>query len=160
MSDGKKALCFLTAAIVLGGTALLYCFHRVIDVTVPDAYAVWNVADLINDYMEYHDGKWPRGWDDLRESHDRLFGHDERSFTNMRDRVEVNWSADPKSLAVTPEPAEGQLPFRVIWAKSGSKAYYTEPNWLVWNYLHQRTATRPYQTATRRPVTTQSSVAD
>lgn len=56
---------------VLGATAILIVlvltyFVGTTGMVVDDAYAQWGAETLVIEYMESHDGQWPRSWDDLR----------------------------------------------------------------------------------------------
>jgi hypothetical protein len=33
---------------------------------IDDAYALWGAGEMVVRYMEEHDGRWPRGWGDLK----------------------------------------------------------------------------------------------
>jgi hypothetical protein len=131
--------------VLLGGLGFFgYAIWRHAFVTVPNAYAVWNTARHINDYMDIHQGAWPRNWDDLRKTCDGSNRYNPEHWADLQDRVEVDWTADPRLLASAPEPTPERLPFRVIWLKNGSRVHWggVEPNWLVWVHL-QEPSTRP-----------------
>src|SRR3954452_23982693 len=61
------------------------------------------------------------------------------TFEELRSRVEVDWDADPSVLSEM-KLTDNQPPFRVIWLRDGSEAYWSgkEPNRLIWDYLQQR----------------------
>jgi hypothetical protein len=123
--------------LAVGGCWLGYRLYYLLATVIPDAYCVWNVAGLVIDYMEDHEGHWPRNWDDLRETYDKSKNH-AWSFVELKERVSVDWTADPAELSKV-VPTEGELPFRVIWANSGSNEYWSlrEPNRLVLDYLKE-----------------------
>jgi hypothetical protein len=142
----------LLVASVVGFFAwLFYHTHAVLK---PEAYAVWQTADLVIDHMERHNGAWPRGWDDLRPpttppaggvSVAERGGAVEASFRpvadieRLRELVEVDWSADPRELARAADGGDSP-PFRVIWLKSGRRTAFEgcEPNQLIHDYLKGR----------------------
>jgi hypothetical protein len=37
---------------------------------VDDAYALWGAGEMVVDYMEDHEGRWPKGWNDLKSYFD------------------------------------------------------------------------------------------
>jgi len=134
---------------VLGASLLVvFAVYRSVTGTFADAYAVWSVARIVNDYMDAHEGSWPKGWEDLRSTYEASHGPNPEHMADLEARVEVDWTADPKVLKATPEPVGDQLPFRVIWLKDGRKHYIAEPNGLVWLHL---------QEMGKKPATTESS---
>jgi hypothetical protein len=106
-----------------------------------DAYAGWTVAELTIDFMESHDGGWPNEWEDLRQSLAARTGNEEVTIEDLRQRVEVDWAANPKRLA------KESLPVRVIWLRSGRSAYWKgrEPNQMIFEYLQARGTWTPKQ---------------
>ena len=91
--------------------------------------------------MERNDGRWPRGWDDLKEPYESAVAAVGRpwSFDDLRSRVEVDFSADPKELAKA-RLKNGSVPFRVISLRSGYYHYWkgSEPNVRVCECLQER----------------------
>ncbi|XAM00751.1 hypothetical protein OT109_05030 [Phycisphaeraceae bacterium D3-23] len=121
---------------VLFGVAM----YRYVNTTVPNAYAVWCVADIVILHMEANDGDWPTGWDDLRDDHATRAGSDDpRDFKELQERVEVDWLADPAAL-VTASPDYENPPFNVIRLRDGRREYWggAEPNQLILDYLRER----------------------
>ena len=121
---------------------------------IPYAYAKWDTANLLIEYMETHDGKWPRGWHDLHECYGRLTAEgrdfDDRSmrsgqsFAELQARIGIDWNADPKQLlSATPD---GDIPFRVVWALNGSTTIWrgAEPNEMILYYLREKATTQPH----------------
>jgi hypothetical protein len=108
-----------------------------------DAYAKWDAATLVIEFMDTHDGRWPRGWEDLRGTYSELqqrtghrYMHTALTFDEFRSRVGIDFQADPAKLAMMPENRE-DAPFRVIWAASGNTTTWSgaEPNQIVLEYL-------------------------
>jgi hypothetical protein len=93
----------VTVALV-GGVGAVYYLRQAV-AAKHDAYAVWWVADMVIEYMETHDGAWPQGWDDLREPYDTCVRRSGRpwTFEHLRDRVDVDWEADPARLMTAPD---------------------------------------------------------
>jgi hypothetical protein len=112
---------------------------------VENAYAVWNVADMIVIHLETHSGRWPSGWDELQVAARVWSRHDDTDIGFWRDRVDVDFNADPKQLAAAPfDPQREERPFNVVRSRRAPRAYYTEPNVRIWSYLTgKRPATGP-----------------
>jgi hypothetical protein len=150
MKRRAKIIAVLIIIAVIGGVSFFgYRIHQVLTVTVPDAYAVWNTASLINDYMDAHNGAWPTRWEDLRQTYESSNQPDPVHMADLQARVEVDWHADPRKLAAAAEPTTDVPPFRVIWLRDGSKAHWSgaEPNWLVWAHpQHTQPTTNPAAT--------------
>jgi hypothetical protein len=109
--------------------------------TIHNAYAVWWVAGMVCIYMDTHDGRWPKGWEDLRAPYESatLRSGAPWTFEELRNWVEVDWNADPAALRAS-EPLGDNPPFRVIWLRDGATSHWEgrEPNRIIWEYLHQR----------------------
>lgn len=79
--------------------------------------------------MDEHGGQWPRNWEDLGIAPNG----------NLDQRVEVDWSADPKELLKMPRPDVGP-PFRVIYLRNGRSTHFDgrEPNQMILDFLEAR----------------------
>ena len=92
-------------AVAIGALALLaglfvsWVVFHFFAFGIDNAYAQWGAADMVIGYMEKHEGRWPRSWEDLRPQFEagggRVGGW---SFEKYRSRVWIDWSADPKAL--------------------------------------------------------------
>jgi hypothetical protein len=136
--------------VLAGGLLfIVYIGVRYAYVTVPNAYAVWDTAVLVNAYMDAHEGAWPRGWDDLRRTNEASNGPG-FNMADLEARVGVDWNADPRALAAMPEGSEDYPPFRVIWMLKGNGAHWSgrEPNQMIWYHLQSQ----PRSAATSKPV--------
>ena len=107
---------------------------------IDNAYALWGAGDMVVAYMADHDDAWPRGWEDLRPyfaEHSRVGGW---SFEQFRERVEIDWSADPKLLAESKPGRDGRPTFHVIRARRGPEVTWSqgEPNTTIYEYLRHR----------------------
>ena len=60
----------LVLAVLCVGIVLWMCVTYGID----DGYAQWGAAEMVIDYLETHDGAWPRSWDDLQSQFDASQG--------------------------------------------------------------------------------------
>lgn len=133
------AMCAVTVSALIAAAAIGY---RHMSATALDAYAVWWVADIVVEYLDTHERRWPQDWDDLRPSFASVcakVGNAPWRFEELCDRVEIDFSADPKQLEKAPV-VEGQPPFRVVYLRSGHKVHYegAEPNTIIWKYLNGR----------------------
>jgi hypothetical protein len=106
-----------------------------------DSYAQWDAAIAINNYMQNHYGAWPKDWTDLQTSFDTDPLFRGSGWKNMRERVEVDFAADPAVLVKT-VPIDGDPPFKVVWLINGKIHHWSgkEPNILIWNHLKDREA--------------------
>jgi hypothetical protein len=117
-----------------------YVIYRVPE-SIRETYALGWVSDMVVEYMERNDGRWPHDWDDLKEPYEIGVAAVGRpwTFEDLRSRVDVDFSADPKELAKA-HLKNGKVPFRVISLRSGWYHYWqgSEPNVLIWEYLQNR----------------------
>jgi hypothetical protein len=139
----SRARLFRPRWLVFGAVVLVvsYCIWHVLDLvygTIPDMYAQQWVAGMVIGYMETHDDRWPQAWDDLQKPYERAVARVGRpwNFQQLRDRVIVDFTADPSTLAMA-VVSEGRPPFRVIRLRSGKQCYWEtkEPNSMIWGYL-------------------------
>ena len=93
----------LLAAGVVVVAVLTYIgvgIHRSVYHGIPEAYAAWDSASLIVEYMETHGGKWPQSWGDLLSAAQTL-PHGDRMLrgtnapASIPRLVRVDWNADP-----------------------------------------------------------------
>jgi len=120
-------------AYLVGG--LLYAWHH-----VPEAYAAWDTGSLLVAYMESHDGRWPRGWDDLLSV---LHGEGTRSIMmrgaeasdseyprRLREMVSIDWSFDPATSGPDERPVvrPDNSRFPMVWE-------HADPNEMVHRYI-------------------------
>jgi hypothetical protein len=122
--------CVLVGLAVLGWRSLE---------DVRTAYAVWNVADAVISHLD-RTGEWPRDWGDLKDDVERLWRDSQgKIFERLKATVEVEFVADVERMRAHPRWGVDDEPgFRVIRARSGSRAHYVEPNLRVWMYLNGR----------------------
>jgi hypothetical protein len=136
----RIALVALLALTIWLACVIRNIYHHAY-VTVPDAYSAWWVAGLVIEYMDSHDGKWPKSWNDLQGPYElatKKFGQPWK-FEDLQRRVEVDWNADP-SVLVHVKPAGDLPPFHVIWLRDGSNVHWEgrEPNRMIWDYLQKK----------------------
>jgi hypothetical protein len=108
---------------------------------VDDAYALWGSGDMVVNHMEDHEGRWPRGWDDLRPYFDagggRVGGW---SFDEYQRRVAIKWDVDPAALKAAARKSAVPT-FRVITPRDGLGGTIGghEPNDMLYRYFRKRT---------------------
>lgn len=129
----------IVATVLFVATAgVVYVVYQSAMTAVHNSYAVWWVADVVIEHMETHDGAWPKGRNDLRESYASLTKkrHHPGTFEELESRVDVDWSANPEKLAQA-VPTPDTPPFRVIWLRDGSLHHWSgrEPNQMILDYL-------------------------
>ena len=143
---------------ILGGLVYFaFSFYHYISEYIPNAYAQEWVAGMVIDYLRQNDDRWPQSWEDLRPVYEQ---HTKKtqpwSFEELQSRVVIEWDVDVERLRHPPPRADG-LPFRVIYLRDGTDAYWggAEANRMLWSYLKEkevRASTRPATTrAATRP---------
>jgi|GEM_PF-3497793 len=128
----------LTGVFALG--LLIYSGWEYVSRTIPELYAQEWVADLLITHMRLNDGQWPASWDDLEEAFqiNAARAGQPWTFDDLRERVAIDFSADPNELARS-VLQDGKVPFRVVWLRSGDHHHWAggEPNLMVWRYLQK-----------------------
>jgi hypothetical protein len=144
----------LTIALVVGAVYAGVAFVREVRARPKEAYAVWWSADLVIDYMECHDGAWPKSWDDLRDHAERarevtqsteadgsviVEFRPKANIEELEQLVEIDWDANPDELLKTSRRGL-EPPFRVIYLRNGRSTHYEgrEPNQMILEYLESR----------------------
>jgi hypothetical protein len=107
---------------------------------VDDAYALWGAGEMVVHYMKDHDGRWPKGWDDLGPYFDAGSGRvGGWSFEEYQRHVTIRWDVDPVALEAAAKANPGPT-FRVITARewlAGSIGGH-EPNEILYRYFRGR----------------------
>ena len=136
----------LTSVITLFAIAYTaYSLYRVAYVRVPHSYAAWGTGDLLVEFMETHDGRWPREWKELSEARDSMLRKGRTvhgNFGQLPSMVKIDWDAKPAELAKL-AVAQGETAVRVVTRPDGSRLEAnwgpdTEPNRKVARYLINR----------------------
>ena len=118
---------------------------------IPEAYAAWDTATLIIEFMDTHEGKWPSSWDDLFSAARALphggralRGYSIDTLSTLPRIVRIDWNADPLTLMKATDGKETP-PFRVVTRADGSDFPTVwsgaEPNAMILEYL-QKTANK------------------
>ena len=130
----RFAVGILIAAIGAAG----FFFTKRYFVTVPNAYALWNTANLVIAHMDKHDGAWPHNWEELQATGENYTHEDFRRsdgtliidslpspamIADLQRRVQIDWSADPAKLAQS-TPKSGRPPFQVILLRNSHSTHY------------------------------------
>lgn len=127
-----------TAAIVatIAAAVFMIWFFATLDSSVDDGYALWGAAEMVMAYMDEHEGRWPRNWDDLephfRRNNGRVGGW---SFEKFQSRVVIDFAADVSELRNASRNSSDAA-FRVIRARNWGAAQVGEgPNDRLHSYF-------------------------
>ena len=152
MTRRTKVILGSAVGIIIAVAAFFaYAVYQTAYVIVPNAYTVWWTADLVIDHMERHGGAWPRSWEELRLTSEQAYKgtastnldgtmiaefRPRESIEELRQRVEIDWKADPMELVKADFKKTGP-PFRVIWLRNGKSTHYSgkEPNEMILEHL-------------------------
>jgi hypothetical protein len=122
MKTWKKVVLSVVGVLVLAVVYSAWHLYHTIHVIIPNSYAAWTTGELIVEYLETHNDKWPKGWDDLREAKASKEARGEPIYWNFDElpkMVRIDWQADVKQLANA--LARGRdAPFRVVTKLDGS----------------------------------------
>ena len=131
------------ALLAMGAGGVAFIIYSSLEV-VHDSYAQWDAALSIIYHMRTHAGAWPKDWEALHEA--CLSAPDLRGpgWDNLRERVDVDFSADPHLLSQAEFPKDGP-PFKVVWLRNGKRHHWSggEPNRLILEYLKSRNTKQP-----------------
>ena len=140
----KVATIAVLVGVVSAGFYIVTIAHHYYSVTVPNCYAVWWVADMVIEHLESNGDRWPTNWDDLQDDYDACVKRSGPAWTfeELRDRVTVDWNADPSELVRSFADTEGP-PFLVIKVRNNVNVYWghQEPNRKILEYLKAHHAT-------------------
>lgn len=132
------------------GASWGYQVYHLAYVLIPNSYAAWSTGDLIVEYIDTHEGKWPRSWDDLRIAEQSLERRGQPvyyDFQKLPQMIEVDWNANPVVLAKL-QARSNEVPFEVVTKLDGSRVDArwgedTEPNRKIYAYLKKRSEAPP-----------------
>jgi hypothetical protein len=139
---GVAALAFVTV-LFIG-----YSIFHMVQVVIPHSYAAWQAGDLMLTYLATHDGRWPHGWEDLREA-DAILRQRGRPLYCALDQlpriVKIDWNTDPEAL-VSLVLSNRNYHLKVVTQTDGSRLEAnwgpdTEPNAKIQRYLVERYST-------------------
>jgi hypothetical protein len=67
---------------------------------VADQYAGLQAKDMLIRFMARNDGRWPKGWEDLREAYDVVAGEGENycAFDDVQERVLIDFDLTPNRV--------------------------------------------------------------
>jgi hypothetical protein len=130
-----------------------YILYRNTTERVLDAYALDWTATLISEHLDRHDGAWPKSWDDLAATAERLRQESPSVTTGepavssreelerTRKRVRVNFEVNRTQLLQEAGDAESP-PWEVISLRTGRKPRYQgrDPNVVILDHLRARAA--------------------
>jgi hypothetical protein len=84
--------------IINGGFKVYHLVH----VEIPHSYAAWTTGDLIVEYLEIHNEKWPHSWADLQEAKDSLMKRGRAiywDFNQLPSIVKIDWNVNSETIA-------------------------------------------------------------
>ena len=92
--------CAIVVALLCSG--LIWAVRTVPD-QIADVYAIEQAFSTLQTYVMDHQGKWPDGWSDLRESFVKVFaaGQNTNSFDEVRRRVRIDFAPTDSEAAAT-----------------------------------------------------------
>lgn len=129
-----KIAAVLLVAVLAGGG---YWLFRVRE-SIHNSYAVWWVADMVVEHLKANSGRWPAGWEDLRDDYQTCVRRSGEpwTFAELSERVIVDWHADPQQLLQASQGMERPA-FQVITLRDGSTSHWgtREPNRIILEYL-------------------------
>ena len=133
--------CAVLFAVVFAGIRFA---QKVLEVP-NDAYAMWAAGDVLIDYMSSNEATWPDSWETLSDFHKSSGAKSTMvgPFAEMRSRVHIDFTFDPKSVMSAVGPNDNVPPFRVVTLKDGGDTHWSgmEPNQRIFDYLKQLKAT-------------------
>ena len=136
-----RTLLFVSAisAVILAVIAFVSLTLSSVLSGVKDSYAVDWASEFVIQHLSANNNRWPTSWDDLRDEYDDAVKRGRTpavTWEEMLDRVEIDWSADPNTVAEA--TVKHDRKFRVIWLSDGSRTpreELDEPNWKILDYL-------------------------
>ncbi len=105
-----------------------------------DGYAQWAAADMVIEYMETHDGRWPPNWEALRsnfESGKGWLAHVGGTFEQFQKRIYIDFNAKPEELR-RQSLASDNVQFDVIHGGWGSVQFGEGPNAALRMYFRRK----------------------
>ena len=140
--SGRK-LAPALVVFILVTVCIFTLINIVFEDRVDDAYAGEWAATMIIQHQETSDGRWPENWDDLEAAYEQILEQERVipfPMDDLKQRVEIDFDADPAELVTMPDPPGDAPPFEVIRHTSGDHRYWRgkNPNSEVLRYLLQR----------------------
>ena len=131
----RKTLLALLILLLVFGVFVVANLDKAVD----DGYAQRGAAEMVIDYMEAHDGNWPRDWEALRPNFEagggRVGGW---SFEQFQKSVVIHFDADARVLRQKSIDS-GTVPFNVIHARSAFALEIGDgPNTLLHRYFRKK----------------------
>jgi hypothetical protein len=145
MTRVKKLLIVLVILIVVVLGSIVVEWVRLTR-ALPESYAAWTTGNVIVDHLARNTNRWPRSWDELTESTNRIIWYE--PLERMRSLVRIDWNVDVATLAerarrdpdsnppIVTRP-DGK-PLKTRWGPE------TEPNGKIMDYLRHTTNPIPH----------------
>ncbi len=142
--SGQKLAIAIVIVVILGVSSFISVMLLFSD-RVDDVYAGEWAASMIVQHIETHDGQWPQDWEDLETAYVEIAARERVipfELEDLKNRIEVDFTADPAELVKASDPPGDDGPFEVVWHKSGERRFWRgqNPNSEIWNYLRSRRA--------------------
>jgi len=126
-------------AVLLAGVTYAIRTVNGVRQVVMDAYRVWGTGELMVDYMNANDQRWPQCWADL----ETFFANSTKTYTiietfdDIRDHIDIDFAFDPYLQSLANDADDP--PFRAIWLRNGTESRYVGagPNQIVYAHLKE-----------------------
>ncbi|RIK84235.1 MAG: hypothetical protein DCC67_05045, partial [Planctomycetota bacterium] len=127
--------------IIVGvAAATFHCLNKIrkLPEVARDAYATWDGANLVIEYLRTHSGQWPQNWDDIAQVHRMVQGRMRggQSIEELKLRLSIDFKVNPQEFAAADPSSPGGLP-RAIRLRNGKDTCWegAEPNTLIHQFL-------------------------
>jgi hypothetical protein len=128
----------IVAVFLAGATWFARSLHYGIVEGPLDCYATMYAAGTVRTYLMRNNGRWPKGWEDLRPIYEERYklGENAITFDEMKARLEIDFNVDPYELSKH-KSTRDTPPFKVFRLRNGRDSHWegAEPNTLILQYL-------------------------
>ncbi len=144
----KKNIIITISLSAIAITACLsFGIYKKVQNETANMYAAMRVGLVIVDYLDTHNGKWPKSWNDLRPFFATRFGNNfDDLVDDIKDRVNVDWMPNLQHLQQrTPEN-----PLVIVRCYSGNQSgptKATNANRIIAEYYQRKKKESYNQTA-------------
>ena len=125
------------AVLLLGGKIV----YRAVNAP-GNAYATWGIGDVIIEYMDENEGRWPKNWEELDSflqttSNQTTMGG---SIADLRRRIVIDFEFEPTTMAREIGIHDDKPNFRPIRLRTGGGVHFKglEPNQRIFDYLKNK----------------------
>jgi hypothetical protein len=133
----KSSLRIAGVVVVVGALCAGAYVFAAWDDAIDDGYALLGATEMLVGYMESHDGRWPRGWSDLRPEFEKTNGRVSGwSYEQFQSRIDIDFGADPAALR-SASLASPDVTFEVVHAHGLFAATMGSPQSTPWGLFSQ-----------------------